>query len=1020
MLRFEPVIGQIGAIGTRRIGVVPERVPAAARRGALGLLFLAVCTFLIYLLCHFWALPFWLATLVGGELGVLAQFAVDDRWLFGHAQPDWTTFERYNTASLGFLAVFWVAANVLQQAGIEYLFSAIGGQAVAAAYGVLTGTERWNHFASTLQESVTRPISDWSTRQRLAPEPEDPPRWPRLVARLNALPRHLLPCLFLIAATTFAFRETLFFGYRYIGNSDRLNHYISFILYHTHYFEQGEFSAWAGYIFDGFDSLSLPMSFVTPLYPIPALLHTDDVVTVFGVIAPILFAFTLIEAYFVAYLLTHDRLASLAGACTYGFATYGLLKIEQSDQTYLSVLTAPAFFYLVHTTVKGNWVRRFVVLTLLIAVEFYFAFLQEFSYNVIFFFVYAAYLLLRRNAYPILAFALAMISGAVLSAPRLLVQYGTVATSGRGRSLPTIQDVVDARTLLRYFSRDIFGHSWREAVQVPPQFQINLHEGDLVHSSVFGALVFVLILLSFRWIFQFRGGSGVRRYDATVLVLYSVFVFAVMHNASTYLMIDRLYQNISFQHSRIGVSALLPIALLTALFLAEGRIRLRPGAFAIAVLVSALLIGVSALDFSAILDTLLRLSNHPPRLFITCDSCFPVFNAGPVLNWDLLRLGTLAALFVVLVAAASYFGATGRSVMKSVIAAVIVFQTIWSGADYLEGPQTRDYSFPYETNDFVIAKPNQFLAPTAVELDQVHTALDNDNYRSVTICPMSLTQQNCSTMIGMIWGIRLVDGYSSGVPDRLASLPWGDMSGIQANGHDVRFQSNQLPWTVLSFLNTRQGIQMNRQLYMNEDGLAAADLQLVSNPSPYIYPRAYFADATRSVNTRDAESAIRNELLACRPACDGGLSQRFPVDYVEGPVSGNFDSSGQLTWSGSGDRLTFDFPASPNQRFLVVNETWDKGWGAQIDGQQQAPVYPTNVLMRGVLVPSGATEVVLTYRSLLYWAWWYTPLLMALGGLFIFLMIRLERRGVFSRMRRARRRSEPEHPLPEASPTTAP
>ncbi len=150
------------------------------------------------------------------------------------------------------------------------------------------------------------------------------------------------------------------------------------------------------------------------------------------------------------------------------------------------------------------------------------------------------------------------------------------------------------------------------------------------------------------------------------------------------------------------------------------------------------------------------------------------------------------------------------------------------------------------------------------------------------------------------------------------------------------------------------------------------------------------------------------------------LTQRLPIDYVEGPVSGSFDSTGQLTWSGGGDRLTFDFPASSNQRFLVVNETWDKGWSAQIDGQQ-APVYATNVLMRGVLVPPEATEVVLTYRSLLYWAWWYTPLLMILGGLFIFLMIRLERRGVFTRMRVARPQNARagESSGPEASPTAS-
>ena len=158
-----------------------------------------------------------------------------------------------------------------------------------------------------------------------------------------------------VAAAAFIFQQTLFFGYRLIGNSDRLNHYLSFILFHTHNLEQGHFAAWSDFIYDGFDTLALPMSFITPLYALPALLHNDDVVSIFGFIAFILLAITLFETYFVVYVFTHDRLASLAGACTYGCATYGLLKLVQSDQTYLSVLTAPAFFYLIHTASTRNW-----------------------------------------------------------------------------------------------------------------------------------------------------------------------------------------------------------------------------------------------------------------------------------------------------------------------------------------------------------------------------------------------------------------------------------------------------------------------------------------------------------------------------------------------------------------------------------------------------------------------------------------------------------------------------------------
>ena len=112
---------------------------------------------------------------------------------------------------------------------------------------------------------------------------------------------------------------------------------------------------------------------------------------------------------------------------------------------------------------------------------------------------------------------------------------------------------------------------------------------------------------------------------------------------------------------------------------------------------------------------------------------------------------------------------------------------------------------------------------------------------------------------------------------------------------------------------------------------------------------------------------------------------------MEGPVAGVFDASGDVSLSGGGDRLTLQFPASPGKRFLVVNEMWDPGWAAFVDGHE-VPVYATNVVMRGVLVPEGASQVVLQYRSLLYWAWWYTPGLMAFGALLVLVARRLSRR----------------------------
>jgi uncharacterized membrane protein YfhO len=131
---------------------------------------------------------------------------------------------------------------------------------------------------------------------------------------------------------------------------------------------------------------------------------------------------------------------------------------------------------------------------------------------------------------------------------------------------------------------------------------------------------------------------------------------------------------------------------------------------------------------------------------------------------------------------------------------------------------------------------------------------------------------------------------------------------------------------------------------------------------------------------------------------------------VEGPVAGVFDASGEISLSGSGDRVTLQFPASPAQRFLVVNEMWDPGWTAVVDGRE-VPVYATNAVMRGVLVPEGASEVVLQYRSLLSWAWWYTPGLMALGAILLVVARRFIRR-------RSRWLSHlPTAPLPSDAPT---
>src|SRR5262249_35868051 len=55
---------------------------------------------------------------------------------------------------------------------------------------------------------------------------------------------------------------------------------------------------------------------------------------------------------------------------------------------------------------------------------------------------------------------------------------------------------------------------------------------------------------------------------------------------------------------------------------------------------------------------------------------------------------------------------------------------------------------------------------------------------------------------------------------------------------------------------------------------------------------------------------------------------------------------------------------------VVLTDTWDAGWQAQVNGQR-APIFPTDHLFRGVPVPAGGSLIRMTYcpRSYIAGVW---------------------------------------------------
>ena len=87
------------------------------------------------------------------------------------------------------------------------------------------------------------------------------------------------------------------------------------------------------------------------------------------------------------------------------------------------------------------------------------------------------------------------------------------------------------------------------------------------------------------------------------------------------------------------------------------------------------------------------------------------------------------------------------------------------------------------------------------------------------------------------------------------------------------------------------------------------------------------------------------------------------MSYVEGEIGGRYGTAGEgaIQAQFRDQYATIRFPSAAEPRFLVVNERYDPYWRAYVDGKR-ATVYPTNVAMRGVIVPPGAGEVSMIYR----------------------------------------------------------
>lgn len=293
---------------------------------------------------------------------------------------------------------------------------------------------------------------------------------------------------------------------------------------------------------------------------------------------------------------------------------------------------------------------------------------------------------------------------------------------------------------------------------------------------------------------------------------------------------------------------------------------------------------------------------------------------------------------------------------------IMVFQAFAYADFQINGVHTRAPAVPFESNNFLMAKAGEFRLPGKRALLAFSERLKADQYRSVLVCDPKQFPAFCAPHLSQFWQLRVVEGYSFGVPQRLASLPWPDgVLSLRA----ISFPSIEaLPWPLLSFLNVKYAVVVNPGFYkntgVNSTGLRSdvlpEDVEICENPFPVV-PRHFFAETV--VPVTDLAEAVRTLFPSNSPsALTYDVTKQSVVEKF--PVPQRFTVNGKIQARYRGDKIEIDVDATDAPRFLVLNELYHPGWRAYA-GSTELKVYPTNTVMRGLVVPPGVSHLTLGF-----------------------------------------------------------
>lgn len=890
---------------------------------------------------------------------------------------------------------------------------------------------------------------DGRARSPHAPPHETASKWDRIGHRdgpasapdrprngLNLLgPRtHLVAALLFVACALILFRLSLFEGWTFVGDSDRLNTDLNVRLFEVDAIHaRGSVPTWSDDQFMGYSAVGFHwlLTAFTPVPYILALLPESQIYYALAVLAAGLLALAIGAAYWALGAYTSDPISRAAGALLYGLASYTVHKLTQLDVAFLALVAAPVLLRLVRETRRENAVRSLVLLLACWASLVLFTVLQELAYIGLFTGAYALFRSIRtRSVWPTLILALAVICGTAIGLPRVL----TVAQESPLVARTTNNIENEPSEALRYFGDGLVGRYPREQRLVRGN-AINLHEGvQLLHSALAALAVIVAAVLARSWVVRLWGVGLVSVLSVVAITwgedyyaflwkqpggyLVSLQFLVVLVNAivigapllllgwwlarrsaraaersprgfwlgpladstpaavedtpffmgfvvlglagilipEAHNVLYYAFGRMDLMHARLSVAMTLPLAALAAIFVGRflGQLRSAPlTARTVRWLLAGVVVGVvlwvlrEAVAQWFVVATGEVVNELRPRRLLTSEA---------------VRVGT--SLLVLLVAAVALIRNARPERLWLAGTALAVFMGIETvaAADFkLNGPQTTTQTTPFDSLNYMMTPPGLFNVPTPEQRAIVRDKVQADRYRVVLQQDVDRFSAHVEPHLSTFWQLRLVEGYSTGLPKRLAALPW-PKSAYSSHHLDLD-ATHVMPWKLLAALNVKYVVQVDRSLWYNpapgsqQKPISAGRLDVQENPYP-VTPRAFFAADV----TPGGESPAFPGDNGVRPAAEDPYVDDPAVHSVaEGLVAERqFSTNGRIDPTFDGDRVLVHVDPASTDRFLVLNEMYHPSWSAWVDGQPTR-IYPTNLVMRGILVPAGATTVELRY-----------------------------------------------------------